>query len=133
MTKLKLGAEVAALNPGVDGSARLPGRGKYGAKKAERGGVVFDSELEARRYDQLVLLERAGEISRLLLQKCYTLKVNGVEIGRYYADFTYWQDGQEVVEDVKGFRTRAYLMKKKLMLACHGIAIREVDKDEIGA
>lgn len=124
--KLKLGGDVAALNPDVT-DARLPGRSKYGARKAERAGEEFDSQAEARRYDELCLLQKAGDISRLVTHPTYGLKVNGIEICRYEADFEYVRDGQRVVEDVKGVRTDAYRLKARLMLACHGITVVEVE------
>lgn len=124
--KLKLGAEVAALNPDVT-DARLPGPSKFGNRKAYREGEEFDSEAEARRYDELCLLQRAGDITRLVTHPTYRLKVNGIEICGYEADFEYLRGGQRVVEDVKGMRTPAYTIKKKLMLACLGISIVEVE------
>ena len=46
--------------------------------------------------------------------------------GIYYkADFTYWKDHQYIVEDCKGFRTKEYQIKKKLMYYFHHIKIRE--------
>jgi hypothetical protein len=53
------------------------------------------------------------------------LVVNDVYIGTYEADFLYYEQGQLIVEDSKGTRTREYLMKQRLMLACHNIHIRE--------
>lgn len=124
--KLKLGGDVAALNPDV-ADARLPGRSKYGAQPAERNGEKFDSQAEARRYDELCLLQKAGDITRLVTHPVYSLRVNSIEICRYEADFEYLRGGQRVVEDVKGVRTDAYKIKARLMLACHGIAIVEVE------
>lgn len=102
---------------------------KYRAKKTVVDGIKFDSKREARRYQELRLLERAGEIARLNLQVRYPLEVNGHKIGRYTADFVYCDsDGMLVVEDVKSPATkkaRDYVLRKKLMLAIHGIEIRE--------
>lgn len=131
MTPLKLSPDVAALNPGMT-DARLPGASKYGNKKAERDGMSFDSIAEAERYDELCLLERAGDIHKLETQVSYTLTVKGVKICDYIADFRYRQGGQVVVEDVKGVRTPVYAIKRKLMLAVHGITIYETgaERDE---
>lgn len=109
---------------------RLPRANKYGAKRATRGGLRFDSQAEARRYDELVLLEKAGEIEDLKRQVRYRLEVNGVHVCDYVADFTYVRFSRprqrvRVVEDCKGVMTREYLLKKKLMLAVYGIAIEE--------
>jgi Protein of unknown function (DUF1064) len=103
---------------------------KYGAKKTTIDGIKFDSLKEARRYTELRLLERAGKILDLQCQVGYSLVVNGHKIGRYTADFVYWDSGirKEVVEDVKSPATkkaRDYVLRKKLMLAIHGIEIRE--------
>ena len=112
---------------------------KYGAKKAQRGPITFDSQKEAARYDQLVL-ERAGEIRGLRLQPEFTLQEafttpSGEKIRaiRYRADFAYEQKIVEgidtrmapVVEDVKGYRTKEYEIKKKLMAGA-GVRVREV-------
>lgn len=101
---------------------------KYNAKKTVVDGIKFDSKREARRYQELRLLERAGAIARLELQVKYTLTVNGQKIGRYTADFVYFENGQRVVEDVKSPATkkaRDYVLRKKLLRAIHGIEIRE--------
>ncbi len=106
-------------------------RNKYGAVKTEVDGIKFDSKAEAKRYMELKLLEKAGEISGLQLQPRYDFSLNGVKIGFYKADF-YYIDGdgvevpyKEVVEDVKGMKTPVYRLKKKLMKAMHGIDILE--------
>lgn len=100
---------------------------KYGAKKTEVDGITFDSGQEASRYTDLKLLEKLGEISELELQVCYSLDVNGQHICKYYADFVYFDNIKKikVVEDVKGFRTKEFILKKKLMLAVYGIDVFE--------
>ncbi len=101
-------------------------RSKWRNVKVELDGHKFDSKKEAARYQQLKLLLRARAIKNLRFQVWYRLEVNGVLICRYRADFVY-EDAErgETVEDVKGFRTPVYKLKAKLMLACHGIRIRE--------
>lgn len=109
---------------------------KYGNRKVTVGDKVFDSLKEARRYGELSMLERAGYISDLELQKKFVLiPKQKDEHGRllerecsYYADFYYidTDTGKEVIEDTKGFRTDTYKIKKKLMLYVHGIIIKEV-------
>jgi hypothetical protein len=102
---------------------------KYGAIKTEVDGIVFHSKGEAGRYQELKLLLHAGEITDLHLQEKYELKVAGVLICNYIADFVYeTPDGEVVVEDFKGVRTEAYRLKKKLMLAVHGIEIFETGR-----
>lgn len=106
---------------------------KYNAKKVVCDGIVFDSKKEYLRYLDLKTLERGGVIADLRLQVKHTLippqrDENGKYIHPvyYYADFEYIEDGKMVVEDVKGFRTKDYIIKKKLLLFNEGITIREV-------
>ena len=106
---------------------------KYKNVKIVVDGIEFDSRKEAKRYSELKLLERAGEIQDLELQKEYILipsqKINGKVIERpvkYIADFVYKENGKTVVEDTKGVRTAEYVIKRKLMLFMHNIQIKEV-------
>jgi hypothetical protein len=108
-------------------------RSKYGAKKVTVDGITFDSRKEANRYRELVLLERAGRIQNLQCQVKYELipaqRIDSRVVERacnYVADFLYTQDGKKVVEDTKGFKTKDYIIKRKLMLYVHGIRIKEV-------
>ena len=95
---------------------------KYGSKKVLINGIVFDSKKEADRYCELKFLERAGKIKDLSLQHKFELqhsfKKNGKTIMAitYIADFVYFDLERmvNVVEDVKGYKTKEYLLKKKL-------------------
>lgn len=101
---------------------------KYGNKRAEaHDGSTFASKKERDRYNELDLLRRAGYITKLDLQVRYPLVVKKVRIGVYVADFVYVEKDKvgRVVEDVKGFRTPLYQMKKRLMKALYGVEIRE--------
>lgn len=104
---------------------------KYGNIKTVVDGIVFDSKKEAKRYGELKLLERAGKIYLLVLQPEYIIAAPCVVQGRkaparkYIADFSYIQDGKEVVEDCKGMRTEMYKFKRHLMKSIHGIDILE--------
>lgn len=105
---------------------------KYRNKKVTIDGITFDSKTEAKRYTELKLLEKAGQIQGLELQKEYVLipsqKINGRVAERavkYKADFVYTENGKTVVEDTKGVRTKDYIIKRKLMLYVHGIKIKE--------
>lgn len=105
-------------------------KNKYRARKF--GG--YDSTKEHRRANQLKLMQRAGLISSLREQVKYVLvptqrAPDGSLLEKecsYHADFVYDKDGVTVVEDTKGFRTPEYIIKRKLMLAVHGIRIREI-------
>ncbi len=104
---------------------KLMKRGKYGNKKVAYRGAMFDSQRELKRYLHLQMLEDVGAIRDLKRQVVFRLKVKGCKVTKYVADFVYIQDGKKIVEDCKGHRTREYLLKKKLMLAVHGIEILE--------
>lgn len=121
----------------------MPYRSKYGNKKITVDGVTFDSQKELNRYAELKLMERYGKISDLRRQVKFVLvpaqfepdsvgKRGSVKRGKlierecsYVADFVYIEDGKQVVEDTKGFRTADYKIKRKLMLYLHGIRIKE--------
>jgi hypothetical protein len=88
-------------------------------------GQLCDSVKEAQRYRDLLLLQQGGKISGLVYHKPYVLAVNGYQITVYIADFVYNEHGNIVVEDSKGFRTKEYKLKWKLMKAIYGIEIME--------
>jgi UDP-N-acetylglucosamine 2-epimerase len=122
---------------------------KYHNKKVTVDGITFDSKKEARRYNELRLLQRAGEISNLQRQVKFLLIPTQVEqferysekTGKklkdgqrviekecaYYADFVYTdKSGKTVVEDTKGIETEAYRIKRKLMLFLNQIQIKQI-------
>lgn len=99
---------------------------KYGNKKVELDGFLFDSKRESQRYVELKLLERAGEIENLELQPQFPCIVNKKKICIYIADFRYVEKGRTVIEDSKGVRTDVYKIKKKLVEALYGVIIFEV-------
>lgn len=101
-------------------------RSKYNNKKVDFDGRTFDSKKELRRYVELRMLLTAGEISDLRLQVPYELNTGGTHSLKYLADFVYQMNGNEIVEDVKGYRNQVYLKKKRLMLQVHQITIKEV-------
>ena len=110
---------------------------KYSAKKITYNGEKFDSKKELRRYLELKLLERTGDIWDLQRQVRFKLipaqrNKNGKVIERqcdYIADFVYCEGPRDgvvlTVEDTKGFRTKDYIIKRKLMLYIYGIRIKE--------
>jgi hypothetical protein len=112
---------------GFEQTGKAEKQNKYGAKKTEVDGIVFDSQREANRYIQLRYLLNSGEIRDLNLQVAFELNEGGTHSLRYVADFTYYtKDGEYVVEDSKGFRTKEYRKKRKLMKEVLGIEVREV-------
>lgn len=125
-----------------------PGKPKYFARKVEYDGHVFDSNKEKLRYQWLKERERKGEIEDLQLQVRFNLlpvqrepdtvgSRGGVHKGKviergvdYVADFTYIEDGELVVEDVKGYRDSTayavFALKRKLMLWVNHIRVKEI-------
>ena len=105
---------------------------KYHANKTG----THASQKEHGRAGQLQIKLRAGLISNLREQVKYELiphfkDENGNVIERavsYIADFVYTDNttGQTIVEDTKGYRTKDYIIKRKLMLSVHGIRIKEI-------
>jgi len=98
---------------------------KFGNVAIRVDGIRFASKREARRYQALRLMEKAGAIHNLHTQAPFDIAFGGVKICRYIADFTYLEKGCEIVEDCKGMRTPVYKLKAKLMFAVNGIRIRE--------
>ena len=124
---------------------------KYGSKKTILDGIAFDSKKEANRWAELKILEKAGKIEDLRRQVKFVLipaqyedstevYQRGANKGKpkkgklieheaaYIADFAYRdkETDRTVVEDTKGFRTKDYIIKRKLMLERYKIRIREV-------
>ncbi len=107
-------------------------KAKYRNKKVVIDGFKFDSGAEGRRYCDLKILERAGEISDLRLQPFFPLYgFGGTRVCKYVADFSYSVDvgggvWRFIVEDVKGFRTPLYKLKAKLFADQMGFEIAEI-------
>jgi Protein of unknown function (DUF1064). len=104
-------------------------RSKYGNLVTVLDGHRFDSRLEARRYQELRLLERAGLVAKLEVHPRFELRIGEILICTYTADFRYFDESRRmIVEDVKSEATRlkeSYRLKRKLMLAIHGIEVTE--------
>ena len=121
----------------------------YNVKTRASDGTVLDSIKEARRYEELLMLQRAGKITDLQRQVRYELIPAQYEFyprysksgerlkdGKrllersvdYVADFEYKdvETGNTIVEDTKGFKTKEYTIKRKLLLAVHSIRIKEI-------
>lgn len=115
--------------------AALRRRGhKYNARKTTVDGIMFDSRKEAERYLSLKAMERTGFIRGLVLQPEFELQPGfrhpdqgAIRAVKYRADFQYEREGRTVVEDVKGMKTKEYLIKRKLFLSRYpDILFREV-------
>ena len=93
---------------------------KYRNKKTQIGMYVFDSIAESKRYKELALLEKAGQIKGLELQPKFLLqegfKKNGKTYRKieYIADFMYIENGKVIIEDVKGMKTDVFKLKRKM-------------------
>ena len=124
------------------------GRGKkHGNRQTQVDGINFDSQLEADVWCRLRAFERSGRIRNLKRQVPYHFDVvnpnnQKIRISTYYADFVFEERITRVIEsdesefgplgewatvvaDAKGHKTEKYLLKKKMMLAFHGIVVRE--------
>lgn len=129
-------------------------KNKYGSRKVIRDGNTFDSIKEYKRFCELRLLEKAGEIQNLERQKPFELipaQYEEIPTGEFYkrgerkgqpkfkrvciensvvynADFVYTENGKIVVEDTKSSatKTKDYILKRKMMLYFHGIRIQEI-------
>lgn len=106
---------------------------KYRNKKLDTPYGKFDSKKEYNRYMTLQYQQQNGKIKNLQRQVRYNLLpsqyVDGKCVERgisYIADFVYEQDGKTVIEDVKGYRTDVYKIKRKLMLYIHGVLVKEI-------
>ena len=98
---------------------------KFGAKKLMDGnGVWWDSQGEYRRYCDLQLLEKAGVITHLEVHPTLSLILNGQKLCKYTLDFKYLERGKWVYEDFKGYQTREFKLKRKLVKALLGIDVR---------
>ena len=96
---------------------------KYRNKKITIDGIKFDSIKEGNRWCELKILEKAGEISEIVLQPsfdiCPQVRWNGKTLRKrvYVSDFMYTENGKKVVEDSKGYRNKIYLLKRSLFLS----------------
>lgn len=114
-----------ALKLDVNKEAKLK-HGNQKTKRTVKGKVhEFDSLLEARHYDELLMRERAGQIKDLNIQVPFelipTLKHNGKTLRKisYYADFVYLENGKKIVVDTKGFKRDVYKIKMRLFLMAY--------------
>lgn len=106
---------------------------KYHNKRTSVDGFSFASQAEAKRYGELKLLQRAGEISGLTLQPRFVCVIGGVKVCTYIADFAYFENNRRVVVDVKGFATPVYKLKKKLVMALNpGLVILDGTENKRG-
>jgi hypothetical protein len=115
----------------VNRGSQSPKPNKYRAQKTIIDGHTFPSTKEAMDYAVAKRRQEEGEISGLTIHPVWECAVNGKLICKYEADLAYWEKCHGdlwclVVQDSKGMKTPVYNLKKKLMLACHGIDIREV-------
>lgn len=109
-----------------------PRASKYHATRTKVDGITFQSKREARRWQQLRILEAANQIFELRRQVPFPIVIVNLDTGElvtvstYYADFVYEPlEGGLVIEDAKGFRTETYKLKKRLVEAQYGVRIHE--------
>ena len=113
---------------------------KYNNTKIVVDGIKFDSKLEAKRYCELKLLQRAKEIKELRRQVTFELQPSYIKNNKiikpinYIADFVYYdlKKGKTIIEDTKGFKTEIYKIKKKIFEYKYpDLEIKEIKKDEV--
>jgi hypothetical protein len=98
-----------------------PKPNKFHAKKTTVDGVTFDSAGEARRWQELVLLQLSGAITRLVSHEKFPLVVRGKAVTSWRPDYSYEENGVRIVEDFKSnpTRTEAYRIRVKLFAALY--------------
>lgn len=109
------------------GKAKKPS--KYRNEPVVIDGIRFDSKREGAYYVDLKMLERAGEVTAVELQRPFQLcGPSGILIATYKADFVFWDNRTSKVRviDVKGFETKEFRLKRKMMRAILGIEIEVV-------
>lgn len=110
---------------------RRRAKSKYGNHPMIIDGIRFDSTKEGHRWLELQTLQKAGVISNLQRQVKFELQPEFYFEGKkerainYVADFTYYENGEYIVEDVKGVKTDLYKDKRKRMKYIYGIKIKE--------
>lgn len=96
---------------------------KFRAQPTQYDGIKFSSKKEAKRYIDLKMLEKAGEVLFFLRQVAFPLDGNT----KYICDFmVFWTNGEISIEDVKGMKTDMYIMKKKMIEARYPFEITEI-------
>jgi hypothetical protein len=95
------------------------------------GGIVFASKKEMKRYAELQLLQRAGEVQDLELQPKFRVSINDQHFCTYTADFAYTEKGQRVIEELKSTGTAkdaAYRLRKKAAELFYNIKVKVIIK-----
>ena len=122
-------ARVDAYKPGDYAKKR---KSKYNNSRSELDGYTFDSRAEMRRYTQLKLLQFNGQIDKLEVHPRFevipAMKINGKRERAifYEADFAYYEEGRWVVEDVKGYVTDVFRLKRRLFVLRHPEALFKI-------
>lgn len=97
---------------------------KHGAKAIRVDGIRFDSLLEANRYGELKILERAGEVSDIKVHPVFPVEVNGIQVCKVILDFSYTdKNGCQVHEDTKGQDTALSRLKRRMVEAAYSIDV----------
>lgn len=100
--------------------------------RTEYNGRTYDSHAEARRAEELDTLKMYGDIVEVIPQFPMPIFINDIKVCTYFADFKVtYKDGRIEYEDVKGFKTAMYKLKKKMVKAYYGIDILEINWEHI--
>jgi hypothetical protein len=105
---------------------------KFGNVPTKVDGIQFASKLEAARYKVLKKWQEKGIIYDLKVHPTFKIEHLGISICKYIADFSYYKKGCNdlIVEDTKGVITEVFTIKKRLMYALKGIAVRIIRKPD---
>ncbi len=104
-------------------------RHKYGSRRVCADGFSFDSQMEADHYQELKLLQKAGEIGRIEVHPSFPIVINDIHVCTVILDFAYDQPGAgKIYEDVKGKDTALSRLKRKMVEAAIGIKVALVTK-----
>jgi hypothetical protein len=114
-------------------------KSKYGARKTVLDGIEFHSAGESRRYADLKLRERAGDISGLTLQPVFPIIIGGAPLRirstrgigspiKVILDFAYFEGQERVVEDFKGFDTPISRLKRALVEHIYHVRVKVTGK-----
>ena len=113
---------------------KLKNKNRFNVSPVEErtmGGIVFASKKEMKRYAELRLLQRAGEVQDLELQPEFRVSINGEHYCTYTADFAYTEKGERIVEELKSTGTAkdaAFRLRKKAAELFYGIKVRMIIK-----
>lgn len=102
-------------------------RNKWNARKVRLDGYVFDSIVESERYQELKMMQRAGQIASLTVHPKWPIEISGIRVCFVELDFKYLDNnGDWRYEDVKGKDTAMSRLKRRMVEAAHEITVEVI-------